>query len=371
MLEEVGMVGRDVRGCRREYWWGRSGDLMKVVSYNVRGLGGVKKKAEVHRIVQEKHMFVLCLQESKLSVVDVFLIKYLWGSAPCGFSYQPSVGASGGLVTVWDKTLVDVWYSMSFLQVLVIKGRVILTQQDFFIFNLYAPCDSAEKQMLWPRLSDLVSNNGDVSCCVCRDFNSVHAANERRGRNTVFNQVDADNFNNFIDVCSLIDLSIFGRLFTWYHGDGISMSRLDHFLLFEKWCEVWPNCVQVAHQRGLSNHVQLVLNTEDVNWGLRPLRMMKCLADYPGYDAFVHDKLNLFRLEGWGGYVLQQKLKMIKSCLKQWHQQHFKNLDGRMVDVKNRISSLDLRRTSYMLLRSRSFTIYLQTYTFWLGFKQV
>jgi hypothetical protein len=63
----------------------------------------------------------------------------------------------------------------------------------------------------------------------------------------------------------------------------VSMSRLDRFLVSVKWCEAWPNCIQVAHQRGLSDHVPLVLFIEDVNWGPRPLRLMKCWADYNGY----------------------------------------------------------------------------------------
>jgi len=42
---------------------------------------------------------------------------------------------------------------------------------------------------------------------------------------------------------SLLDLPICGRLFTWYRGDGVSMSRLDRFLLSDNWCNVWPNCI--------------------------------------------------------------------------------------------------------------------------------
>jgi len=82
-----------------------------------------------------------------------------------------------------------------------------------------------------------------VDVCVCGDFNSVRSEEERRGRSVVFRQVDADNFNNFIDSSFLIDLPICGRLFTWYRGDGVSMSRLDRFLVSSKWCESWPNCV--------------------------------------------------------------------------------------------------------------------------------
>ena len=192
----------------------------------------------------------------------------------------------------------DVWCTFNFRHVLIIKGKVILTDQEFLIANVYAPCDTTAKQELWARSSHFIINIGDANVCVCGDFNSVRSADERRGRNVVFQQVDADNFNNFIDVSFLLDLPICGRLFTWYRGDGISMSRLDRFLVSAKWIESWPNSTQVAHQQGLSDHVPLVLSVDDLNWGSRPLRMMKCWADYQGYAEFVRGKLNSFFLDG-------------------------------------------------------------------------
>jgi len=294
-------------------------------------------------LVQDKHPFVFYLQESKLSLVDNFLIKSLWGSDPCGFSFQASVDASGGLITVWNTSVVEVWCTLSFRHALIIKGKVILTGQESTIANIYAPCDTMEKQDLWARLSQFILNNGDVNFCICGDFNFVRSVEERRGRNVFFRQLDADNFNNFIDGCFLIDLPLYGRLFTWYRGDGISMSRLDRFLLSGKWCESWPNCIQVANQRGLSDHVLVVLDVDDSNWGPRPLRMLKCWSDFRGYSEFVRDKLNSFYLEGWGGFMLQKKLKMIKYGLKEWHQTHSKNLAGKMSDTKDRISLLDTK----------------------------
>jgi len=70
---------------------------------------------------------------------------------------------------------------------------------------------------------------------------------EKKGRGSVFRQVDANHFNTFIEDIFLIDLPICGRLFTWFRSNGVSMSRLDRFLLNEKWCHAWPNCIQVAH----------------------------------------------------------------------------------------------------------------------------
>jgi len=51
---------------------------MKVLSYNGRGLGGGEKRVEVWRLVREKNPMVLCIQESKLQVVNGMLIKSVW-----------------------------------------------------------------------------------------------------------------------------------------------------------------------------------------------------------------------------------------------------------------------------------------------------
>lgn len=122
---------------------------MRLLSYNVRGLGGGEKRGEVRKLVSEKHSFVMCIQESKLGVVDDLMIKLIWGDAACGYSYQPLVGASGGLVTVWDTSCVVVWSTTSFSHVLVIKETVVRSAEDFIIINVYAPCDPMAKGELW------------------------------------------------------------------------------------------------------------------------------------------------------------------------------------------------------------------------------
>ena len=271
------------------------------------------------------------------------ILKSCWGNNPVGYSYQPSSGASGGLVTAWDASRLDVWFSMSFKHVLIIKGTVIDSGVEFIIFNVYAPCDLAAKKDLWERMKPLVLNNNDLCLCVCGDFNSVRYVEERKGRGLVFGQVDANLFNKFINDCLLIDLPFCGRLFTWYRGDEISMSRLDKFLLSSKWCEKWPNYIQVAYQRGLSDHVPLLLHIDEVNWGARPLQMLKCWSDLPGYTDFVRAKWGTFNCEGWGGHVLQQKLKLMKFSLKEWHQHHVQNMGCRMTEVQNNMSVLDIK----------------------------
>ena len=136
----------------------------------------------------------------------------IWGDTPCGFSYRPSEGASGGLITLWDTSRVDVCSTMSFGGVLIIRGKIIDSGEEFAICNVYAPCDSVAKRELWERLIFVITNNGDICLCLCGHFNVVRHEEERKGRGTIFRQADADMFNNFIVDGALIDIPICGRL---------------------------------------------------------------------------------------------------------------------------------------------------------------
>jgi hypothetical protein len=74
--------------------------LMRIISRNIRGLGGLVKRKEVRKMVGEKNPSIVCLQETKLPLCDVFLCSSLWGNSPHSFSFRPSVEASGGLLTI-------------------------------------------------------------------------------------------------------------------------------------------------------------------------------------------------------------------------------------------------------------------------------
>jgi len=47
------------------------------------------------------------------------------------------------------------------------------------------------------------------------------------------------------------------------------------------------------------------------------------------------------QVEGWGGYVMKEKFKMIKVALREWHQNHTQNILGKITTIKGRISVLD------------------------------
>jgi len=146
-----------------------------------------------------------------------------------------------------------------------------------------------------------------------------------------------------------IDFPLRGRCFTWFRGGGKSMSRLDRFLLSEKWYLTWPNCFQLASSRGLSDHCPIQLSIDEENWGPRPLRMLKCWEKFTGYNDFVREKWSRYQLDGWGGYVIKEKFNFIKLALKDWHQRHSKNLPARISNLKDCITTIEMKAESVVL----------------------
>ena len=112
--------------------------VMHIISWNVRGLGGCEKRREVCHMVREKNQYILCLQESKLSVVNDLVGKAIWNDNNVDFSYQPSIGASGGMITLWNRNEVEVWLSFNMEHVLGVQGRFLKIGEKFTLLNVYA-----------------------------------------------------------------------------------------------------------------------------------------------------------------------------------------------------------------------------------------
>ena len=116
---------------------------------------------------------------------------------------------------------------------LQINGRFIRTNEEFYLFNIYAPCEPRGKQELWVSLSARLQLLGGAKVCVHGDFNAVCCVEEKRSHKGSTSAHDIQHFGLFIDDNGLIYLPLCGCRFTWFKGDGTFMSRLDRFLFSE------------------------------------------------------------------------------------------------------------------------------------------
>jgi len=66
-------------------------------------------------------------------------------------------------------------------------------------------------------------------------------------------------FNSFVLNVDLLDVTPFGRKFTWHHSNGLAMSRIDMALFSEGWNRYWGSASFWLLPRTISDHCPLVL----------------------------------------------------------------------------------------------------------------
>lgn len=92
--------------------------------------------------------------------------------------------------------------------------------QLYFLVNIYSTCDLRSKRKLWEELREIKDRFAGDRWCIAGDFNAVKKDGERKGTNFCANRLELFEFNDFIDSCNLIDVSVCGNKFTWFNNEG-------------------------------------------------------------------------------------------------------------------------------------------------------
>lgn len=72
---------------------------LKLLNWNVRGLNCAARREAVKIMIQQAQPNVVCLQETKLDVIDRFLALEFLGQFCTEFQYLPANSTRGGVLT--------------------------------------------------------------------------------------------------------------------------------------------------------------------------------------------------------------------------------------------------------------------------------
>ncbi|GJY94370.1 RNA-directed DNA polymerase, eukaryota, reverse transcriptase zinc-binding domain protein [Tanacetum coccineum] len=103
------------------------------------------------------------------------------------------------------------------------------------------------------------------------DMNAVRNEQERVG--SIFNNIEADHFNSFIDATGLVDLPIGGRCFTWMNKAGTKLNKLDRFLISKDVINLLPDIRITILDRIWSDHNPILLHVDKIDFGPSPKTM--------------------------------------------------------------------------------------------------
>ncbi|MCI19886.1 cysteine-rich receptor-like protein kinase, partial [Trifolium medium] len=125
----------------------------------------------------------------------------------------------------------------------------------------------------------------------------------------------------------VVDVPVLGKKFSWFSADGKSMSRIDRFLLSDGFIVKHGISGQWIGDRDISDHCPVWLIVSPVNWGPKPFRVINGWLEHPDFLSFVETSWKSFAVHGKKAYVLKEKFKLLKDCLKKWNKEVFGFLD--------------------------------------------
>lgn len=164
------------------------------------------------------------------------------------------------------------------------------------------------------------------------DFNEVLSPSER-GSNAVA-QEGVDDFRNFMQATHLLEVTTTNGFFTWFHGN--QKSKLNRCLVNMEWITNFPNLSTLTLDRTISDHCPIIAQSAEPDRGPKPFRFMNCWISHPSYMPTVR-----FAWAEAQHLPIPEKLKFLKSRLKQWNKDTFGVIDSRIKDLELQIQSLD------------------------------
>jgi len=151
---------------------------MKVMFWNVRGLGKPHRRSLVRKHILSDNLEVVALQETIKQNFDDWELKELAGNQDFTWFWSPSKGHSGGMMIGVNRERLEVEdciYENFFMGVLV---RDRISNYRFWVINV---CGPAQHSLSKDFLVDLSSFCNDLSLPMMmgRDFNLIRSNKDR------------------------------------------------------------------------------------------------------------------------------------------------------------------------------------------------
>ncbi|KAJ9551049.1 hypothetical protein OSB04_015094 [Centaurea solstitialis] len=211
------------------------------------------------------------------------------------------------------------------------------------IINVYAPQASSQKEILWNELGSTVENDS-ILWILLGDFNSVRTKEEKAG--SYFNEKDARLFNGFIFSTGLQEFSMGIRKFTRFSKDGVKCSKLDRFLVSEKFFNFWSDCSVVVLERTISDHAPILLKENSRSYGHPTFRFFNHWLKNPSFDTWVRNVFASTVAQGTADLLLKNKLKLLKAEIKKWSRDNWSKNEEKRKDLQSKLLQWDVNTES-------------------------
>ena len=127
-------------------------------------------------------------------------------------------------------------------------------------------------------------------------------------------------FEEWINDIGLVELALIGRNFTWRRGS--QCSKLDRTLVDPQWIQRCNSLKLSSLKCSLSDHIPLLLESVEVNWGPKPFQNLDAWFTHPNFIKLVEDEW-----KNLGSMDVLSKLNRLKLPIRKWNKEKFGNFE--------------------------------------------
>ncbi|GKC47558.1 RNA-directed DNA polymerase, eukaryota, reverse transcriptase zinc-binding domain protein, partial [Tanacetum coccineum] len=178
------------------------------------------------------------------------------------------------------------------------------------------------------------------SCIMFGDMNAVR--NEQKRVGYIFNNIEADYFNSFIDATGLVDLPIGGRCFTWMNKAGNKLNKLDRFLILKDVIDLLPNIRITALDRMWSNHNPILLHVDKIDFGPSPFKLYNAWLLRDGFNDLIKSEWDSLDSNNFGFPIkCHEKFRILNDKIRQWYNNNNNMERNRKATALKELSSIE------------------------------
>jgi hypothetical protein len=240
---------------------------------------------------------VVCVMESKLDVVNQFVINECFGARFDGYVYLPAVGTAGGIIVTWQSPDVQVLgMRVDRFSVLILLS--IRDGSSWWLTAVYGPTLEALKPAFLDELRMLHAAIAGP-WAVTGDFNLILDACDKS--NSRLNRRSMAHFRRCVNDLELKESALIGRRFTWSNErETPTLVKLDRWFGSVEWDDLHPDASLAARSSSLSDHCPILMSTSVQFFSKRrfhfervwlrkppPLRVMLCNALTVSYAGLL------------------------------------------------------------------------------------
>lgn len=98
---------------------------MKILSWNVRGLGKKEKLGKLKQLIKQRKMDVLLILETKQKTRTKNFIYSIWGDSECDYAEVDANGTAWGLLRIWSTEVFSMEAMCSNKNFIMVKSTIM------------------------------------------------------------------------------------------------------------------------------------------------------------------------------------------------------------------------------------------------------